>query len=210
MHATAPNVTVVDHPIVRVRLAALRDRETSGPEFRHTLRDLAVLVGVEAMRTLETRPTEIHTPLAPCRGDTFHRPIVLIPVLRAGLGMAEALLSLVPEAAVGHVGLARDEETFAPRSYYFKTPPLDDADVFLVDPMMATGQSSADAVDKVIAAGGRRIAVIALIGSQPGVETFARRHPNVPVFLAAIDPELNEKAYIVPGLGDAGDRYFGT
>ncbi len=210
METLPENVTVVDHPIVRVRLSALRSAESKAPEFRHTLRDLAVLVGLSAMRSLPTVDCEVQTPLAACRGDRFLRPIVLVPVLRAGLGMAEALLDLVPEASVGHVGLARDEVTFEPRSYYFKAPPLSDADVFLVDPMVATGQSAADAVDRVRKAGARRVSVIGLIGSGPGVANFARRHPDVPVFLAVVDPDLNDKAYIVPGLGDAGDRYFGT
>lgn len=210
METLPKNVTVVDHPIVRVRLSALRSIESKAPEFRHTLRDLAVLVGLSAMQSLPTSHREIQTPLASCRGDSFLRPIVLVPVLRAGLGMSEALMDLVPEASVGHVGLARDEVTFEPRSYYFKAPPLGDADVFLVDPMVATGHSAADAVERVRAAGARRVSVIALIGSVPGLVTFAQRHPDVPVFLAAVDPDLNEKAYIVPGLGDAGDRYFGT
>lgn len=206
----ASTCVVVDHPLVRTGITALRDKSTPLGEFRRSLRELALLVGAEAMRGLETVDHPIETPLAPCTGYALRRPVVIVPVLRAGLGMAEALLSLVPNASVGHVGLRRDEETFEPLSYYFKTPPLEEADVFLVDPMVATGQSAADAVDRVIASGARRIRIIALIGSEPGIAHFHSRHPEVPIFLATLDPALNERAYIVPGLGDAGDRYFGT
>lgn len=179
-------------------------------DFRRTLRELAVLVGIEAGRHLEIKEVSVQTPLAGCTGHSLTRPLVIIPILRAGLGMAEALLQVFPDARIGHVGLARDEATFEPRSYYFKTPPLEDADIFLVDPMLATGKSAADAVDKLKAEGARRLRLLALIGSTPGAAHFSSRHPDVPVFLAALDPSLNDKAYIVPGLGDAGDRYFGT
>lgn len=201
---------VVDHPLVRVSIATLRNRETALPGFRQALRELTVLVGCEAMRGLETMPTCIETPMSACEGHALARPVIIIPILRAGLGMAEALLSLVPGARMGHVGLARDEETFEPRSYYFKTPPMADADVFVVDPMLATGQSAADALDKLKACGARRIGLVALIGSTQGIAFLRGRHPDVPIFLGAIDADLNEKAYIIPGLGDAGDRYFGT
>ncbi len=196
--------------MVKVGVSRLRDRESSLGDFRRALRELAVIVGVEAARDLELREVPLQSPLSPCTGHELARPLVIIPILRAGLGMAEALLQVFPEARVGHVGLCRDEETFEPQSYYFKTPPLDESDIFLVDPMLATGQSAADAVDKLKAAGAKRLRMLALIGARPGVELFCSRHPDVPVFLAALDEELNDKAYIVPGLGDAGDRYFGT
>ena len=201
---------VVDHSLVKVSVSRLRSRETSLGDFRRALRELAVIVGVEASRDLELRKIHLQTPLAACSGHELARPLVIIPILRAGLGMAEALLQVFPEARVGHIGLCCDEDTFAPQSYYFKTPPLADSDIFLVDPMLATGQSAADAVDKLKAAGAGSLRLLALIGAQPGVERFTSRHPDVPVFLAALDTELNNKAYIVPGLGDAGDRYFGT
>ncbi|MEI6491889.1 MAG: uracil phosphoribosyltransferase [Verrucomicrobiota bacterium] len=201
---------VVEHSMVKVGVSRLRDRESSLGDFRRALRELAVIVGVEAARDLELREVPLQSPLSPCTGHELARPLVIIPILRAGLGMAEALLQVFPEARVGHVGLCRDEETFEPQSYYFKTPPLDESDIFLVDPMLATGQSAADAVDKLKAAGAKRLRMLALIGARPGVELFCSRHPDVPVFLAALDEELNDKAYIVPGLGDAGDRYFGT
>jgi len=202
--------TVVGHSLAKVGVSRLRDRETSLEDFRRTLRELAVIVGVEASRDLELKEIPLRTPLSPCTGHAFARPLVIIPILRAGLGMAEALLHVFPDARVGHVGLYRDEDTFEPQSYYFKTPPLEESDIFLVDPMLATGQSAADAVDKLKSSGAKRLRVLALIGARPGVELFTSRHPDVPVFLAALDQELNDKAYIVPGLGDAGDRYFGT
>lgn len=203
-------LAVVDHALVRVGMTALRNRETPLAEFRRVLRELSVIVGMEASRDLETRSVLIETPLASCDGAELVRPVVILPILRAGLGMAEALLTILPGAQVGHIGLSRDEVTFEPKSYYLKTPQLEDADVFLVDPMLATGHSGADAVDKIKACGARRLRMVALIGAVSGVELFQRRHPDVPVFLAALDPGLNERAYIVPGLGDAGDRYFGT
>lgn len=196
--------------MVRVGVSRLRNRETSLGDFRRALRELAVVVGVEASRDLKLKEVPLQSPLSSCTGHELARPLVIIPILRAGLGMAEALLQVFPEARVGHVGLYRDEETFEPQSYYFKTPPLEDSDIFLVDPMLATGQSAADAVDKLKAAGAKNLRMLALIGARPGVELFQSRHPDVPIFLAAIDAELNDKAYIVPGLGDAGDRYFGT
>jgi uracil phosphoribosyltransferase len=174
------------------------------------LRELAVIVGVEASRDLKLKEVPLQSPVSSCTGHELERPLVIIPILRAGLGMAEALLQVFPEARVGHIGLYRDEDTFEPQSYYFKTPPLEDSDIFLVDPMLATGQSAADAVGKLKAAGAKNLRMLALIGARPGVELFRERHPDVPVYLAALDAELNDKAYIVPGLGDAGDRYFGT
>jgi uracil phosphoribosyltransferase len=206
----APTCTVVDHPLVKVGVTILRDRETPVADFRRVLRELSVLVGIEASREIELTGCTIHTPLAPCGGFRLSRPVVLLPILRAGLGMAEALLAVFPSARVGHIGLYRDETTFEPHSYYFKTPSLADAEVFVVDPMLATGQSSADAIDKLKAAGATRLRMLCLIASKPGVAHFHARHPDVPVFTAALDESLNEKAYIVPGLGDAGDRYFGT
>lgn len=202
--------TLLDHAFVRVNVARLRDELTSLGDFRRVLADLTMVLGLEAARDLEVRETRVRTPLAECAGHEFARPLVIMPILRAGLGMAEVLVRIFPEARVGHIGLARDEVTFEPRSYYFKSPPLSGAEVFAVDPMLATGQSAADAVAKLKAQGGERIRLLSIIGAQAGLDHFQARHPDVPVFLAALDPRLNEKAYIVPGLGDAGDRYFGT
>ena len=201
---------VVEHSLAKTGVSRLRDRETSLVDFRRTLRELAVIVGIEASRDLELKEIPLRTPLSSCTGHKFTRPLVIIPILRAGLGMAEALLHVFPDARVGHVGLYRDEDTFEPQSYYFKTPPLGESDIFLVDPMLATGRSAADAVEKLKNAGATCLRVLALIGARPGVEHYCSRHPDVPVILAALDEELNDKAYIIPGLGDAGDRYFGT
>ncbi len=206
-----PGCTVVDHPLVKCRVDVLRDKATPKDLFRRTLRDLAGLIAFEATRELELADKTVETPLTSCAGHCLRREIIVAPILRAGLGMAEALLSVLPEASVGHVGMYRDEKTFEPQSYYFKIPPgLADADVFVVDPMVATGRSAADAVAALKAHGAKRLRLLALIGCVPGVEHFRSQHHDVPVILAALDPGLNERAYIVPGLGDAGDRYFGT
>jgi len=202
--------TVLEHALAKANMACLRDKSTTLPDFRRSLRTLSLLVGAEALRDLPMAETRVETPLANCGGHRFLRPVVIVPILRAGLGMSEALLDLLPEAGVGHVGLSRDEETFEPRSYYFKSPPLSEAEVLLVDPMLATGHSATDAVSKLKASGAKHIRLLGLIGAVPGVKLFLSRHPDVPVFLAALDESLNAKAYIVPGLGDAGDRYFGT
>jgi uracil phosphoribosyltransferase len=206
-----PGCQVVDHPLVRTKVAVLRARETPRESFRRTLRELTALVAFEATRDLAVREVEVETPLAVCPGHILASEIVVVPILRAGLGMAEALLDVLPQARVGHVGMYRDEKTFEPRSYYFKAPPdLDRAEVFLVDPMLATGQSASDAATELKRCGVKNLRLMALVGCRPGVELFRKNHPDVSIFLAALDPGLNERAYIVPGLGDAGDRYFGT
>jgi len=189
----------------------LRDRETGTKHFREALHEVAVLLAAEATRDLEVVPRHVVTPLAPCDGVRLARPIIIVPILRAGLGMAEAMLKVLPEARVGHIGMARDERTFEPRSYYFKSPAgLPDADVFLVDPMLATGHSAADATEALHQAGARRLTLVCILASRPGVAHFSTRHPGIPILAAELDDTLNEQAYIVPGLGDAGDRYFGT
>jgi uracil phosphoribosyltransferase len=179
-----PGCTVVDHPLVKTKVAVLRNKETSRELFRRTLHELTTFVA---------------------------KTVTIMPILRAGLGMAEAMLNVLPQARVGHVGMYRDEKTFEPKSYYYKAPPnLPDADIFLVDPMLATGQSASDAVTALKAGGAKRLTLLALVGCVTGAEHFRSKHPDVPIYLAALDEKLNEKAYIVPGLGDAGDRYFGT
>lgn len=204
-------VVVVDHPLLRVRLATLRSVETDTQLFRRTLAEVAALIAFEATRHLCTRPCEVQTPLALCPGERLAHPIVIVPILRAGLGMAEALLRVLPEARIGHVGLARDEKTFQPSHYYFKAPAgLEEAEIFLVDPMLATGNSARDAAAELKARGARKIRLLAVVGCPEGAQRFREAHPDVPVYLGVLDPGLNEKAYIVPGLGDAGDRYFGT
>ena len=206
-----PTIHVVSHPLVQTKVSILRDKATGTELFRRTLGELAILVAYEATRHLPLKEQTIETPLAECAGHQLASPVTLVPILRAGLGMAEAILRILPSANVGHVGMARNEQTFLPESYYFKAPPeLATSEVFLVDPMLATGNSSADAVDELKAKGATKLSLVALIGCRQGAELFYSRHPDVPVYIAALDPTLNEKAYIVPGLGDAGDRYFGT
>lgn len=206
-----PGVTVVDHPLVKARVAMLRDESTPTELFRRTLSQLAALVAFEATRRLALSDKSVTTPLAKCAGHALRDPVTIVPILRAGLGMAEALLAVLPEARVGHVGLARNEKTFLPEHYYFKAPAdLGSSSVFIVDPMLATGNSAGDAADELKRQGAKDLTLIALVGCVQGATHFRERHPDIPVFLAAMDPELNATAYIVPGLGDAGDRYFGT
>lgn len=202
---------IIDHPLVLSKVAVLRDRDTTCERFRRTVHELTALVAYEATRDLAVEEIEITTPLMPCRGHRLTKPVIIVPILRAGLGMAEALWSVLPDARVGHVGMDRDEKTFRPRSYYFKAPPdLENANIFLVDPMLATGNSASDAVTELKASGARHLRLMALVGCVEGVNRLRCNHPDVPIFLAALDERLNDKAYILPGLGDAGDRYFGT
>lgn len=206
-----PGCLVVDHPLVRTKMAVLRSKSTPCELFRRTLHELAALVAFEATRDLPLEEIVIESPLQSCAGHRLARPVTIVPILRAGLGMAQAMLDVLPQARVGHVGMYRDEKTFEPKSYYFKAPPdLAGTEVFLVDPMLATGNSASDAATELKACGARHLRLVALIGCVTGARLFRSKHPDVPVFLAAMDPALNEKAYIVPGLGDAGDRYFGT
>ncbi len=203
--------TVVDHPLVKAKVAVLRNKETSREVFRRTLKELTTFVVIEATKDLRVRETAIETPLERCTGHCLADKVTIVPILRAGLGMAEAMLDVLPQARVGHVGMYRDELTFEPKSYYYKTPPnLAESEIFLVDPMLATGHSASDAAGALKTGGARRIKLVALVGCLPGVAFFRSRHPDIEVFVAALDERLNDRAYIVPGLGDAGDRYFGT
>ena len=206
-----PRLVVIDHPLVQVKLGCLRDQTTATPDFRRTLREVAALLFFTATDDLSTVATTVQTPLAPCASRRLARPIVLAPILRAGLGLLEGLFELVPDAQVAHIGMYRDEQTFEPVSYYAKVPPaIGDAEVILLDPMLATGQSAAAAVSALKKAGARAVRFICLVSCPAGIEHFHRAHPDTPVFTAAIDERLDERAYIVPGLGDAGDRFFGT
>lgn len=211
MQPRLPGLTIVDHPLVKTKVTILRNKETPTELFRRTLHELTALLAFEATRDLEVTEIEIDTPLDRCQGHRLAKGLTVVPILRAGLGMAQAMLDVLPQARLGHVGIYRNEETFEPMSYYFKTPrDLADSDIFLVDPMLATGNSAADAATKLKAGGARRLRLIALLGCVTGALHFAARHPEVPVYLAALDEKLNERAYIVPGLGDAGDRYCET
>ncbi|MCX6982596.1 MAG: uracil phosphoribosyltransferase [Verrucomicrobiota bacterium] len=206
-----PNVTLIEHPLARVKLARLRDERTSPREFRRNAQELAVLLAFAATRDLETAAERIRTPLTETDGTKLVRPIVVVPILRAGLGMSEAILPFLGDAAVGHIGMRRDEATHLPTSYYFNAPAqLAEADVLVVDPMLATGHSSADAITKLKHEGAKRIRFICFLAAPEGIAHLCAQHPDVAIFTSAVDERLDERAYIFPGLGDAGDRYFGT
>jgi uracil phosphoribosyltransferase len=204
-------VTVIDHPLVQAKLTQLRDKRTESSEFRARLNELSTLMVFEATRNLPTRTVTVQTPLAPYAGHALARPVIVAPILRAGLGLVEGMLDLLPDVSVAHIGMFRNEITHRPQSYYFKAPAhLPEADVLLVDPMLATGWSATGAVEQLKKAGAKSVRFVCLVCCPAGLAQLRGAHPDVRIFTAAVDPELNERAYIVPGLGDAGDRYFGT
>ena len=204
-------MTVADHPVIHDRLSRLRHRDTGPEEFRRCLHQITALLVSEASRLLPVRETETPTPLVIARTKALARPVVVVPILRAGLGMVQGVLSLLPEAHIGHIGLARNEETKLPEKYYSKFPPnLEAADVLLLDPMLATGGSAAEAVTQLKAAGAQHIIFLCIIAAPEGWAHFHAAHPDVSVFTAALDDGLTPAAFITPGLGDAGDRYCGT
>jgi uracil phosphoribosyltransferase len=205
-------VTVVDHPLVQHKLSLMRDRETGTANFRRLLREIAMLLGYEVTRDLPLEKRHIETPLAGMEAPFIEgKKLVVVPILRAGLGLADGLLELMPQARVGHVGLYRDPETRAAVEYYCKLPEdIADRLVVVCDPMLATANSAIAAVDLLKRAGAPRIKVMCLLAAPEGVRAFTEVHPDVPLWTAAIDLHLDEHAYIVPGLGDAGDRLFGT
>jgi uracil phosphoribosyltransferase len=205
------NLRMVDHPLAAAQLSLLRARETSPNEFRQALRKLAMFLLIEAAQSWETRTEQMESPLQPFAGTKLAREVVLVPILRAGLGLQEGMALLLPEANTGHIGLYRDPATLRPVKYYGRLPErLHAAQVLVLDPMLATGHSAVEAVSIVKAAGATRVQLICVLGCPEGVAEVQRAHPEVPIVAAAIDPILNERGYIVPGLGDAGDRYFGT
>lgn len=204
-------VRVVDHPLVATGLSVLRSKTTTPDLFRRHVQEIAILLFAEASRAWATKAIEVETPLASCAGVILARPAVLVPILRAGLGMLDGILRVAPEASVGHIGLYRDAETLRPVSYYDRLPVnVAAANVLLLDPMLATGHSACEAASILKAQGARSIQFLCIVACPPGVQQFQSDHPDVPIVTAAIDPELNDHGYIVPGLGDAGDRYFGT
>jgi uracil phosphoribosyltransferase len=206
------NVTVVDHPLVQHKLALMRRRETTTAEFRTLLREISLLLAYEVTRDLPLTEVEIETPLAKMKGPKLEgKKMVLISILRAGNGLLEGMLDLVPSARVGHIGLYRDPETLVAVEYYFKVPEsLEERQVIVVDPMLATGNSAAAALSRIKAAGAQTIKYVCLLAAPEGVKAIREAHPDVPIFTAAIDEHLNDHGYIVPGLGDAGDRLYGT
>ena len=205
-------LTVIDHPLITHKLTLMREKDASTVKFRTLLREISMLLAYEVLRDLELEDVEIETPVAPMTAKMLAgKKLCFISVLRAGDGLLQGLLDLVPGARVGHLGMYRDHETLQPVAYYNKLPEaMEDRTAIVVDPMLATGGSGAAAVSEVKKAGARDIRFLALVAAPEGVETFRAEHPDVPVFTAALDSHLNEKGYIVPGLGDAGDRLFGT
>ena len=204
-------VTVVDHVLLRRLVSILRDRGTPHGVFRQTLDDAAMILAYEAMRQLRPDEYEVQTPLEPAQGVRLADEVVIVAILRAGLGLVDGFLRLVPDARVGHLGMYRDEEALRPVGYYENIPPgVENAEVFVVDPMLATGGSSTQAIARLKRAGARRVAFVCLVAAPEGVEALRTAHPDVPILTAALDRELDGNGYIRPGLGDAGDRIFGT
>jgi uracil phosphoribosyltransferase len=205
-------VYVFDHPLIQHKTAMIRKTETSVKDFRELVREIAMLMGYEATRDLPLQEVEIETPICAAKMNMLKgEDIAIVPILRAGLGLVDGLLALVPNAKVGHVGLYRDPETHKPVEYYCKLPQdLDKRKIFVVDPMLATGGSASAAIDFIKQKGGKNIVFLCLIAAPEGIEVLQKEHPDVDIYIAAKDEKLNEHAYIVPGLGDAGDRLYGT
>ena len=206
------NVTIMDHPLIQHKISRLRDKTTGTNEFRTLVSEIAMLMGFEALRDLPTELVEIETPI-----ETTKQPMIagkkmaIVPILRAGLGMVDGVLNLVPSAKIGHISLYRDPETHEPHEYYCKLPePIDQRTILVVDPMLATGGSGADAITMIKQHGGKNIKFMCIIAAPEGLERLHKEHPDVQIYVGALDRQLNENAYICPGLGDAGDRIFGT
>ena len=205
-------LTVVNHPLIEHKLTLMRDKDTSTAKFRALLREISFLLAYEVLRDLKLEEVQIETPVAPMTARKLAgKKMCFVSVLRAGDGLLQGLLDLIPGARVGHLGMYRDPETLQPVAYYNKLPvKMEDRVAIVVDPMLATGGSGAAAVSEVKKAGAKDVRFVALVAAPEGVEVFHQAHPDVPVYTAALDSHLNEKGYIVPGLGDAGDRLFGT
>ena len=205
------NVTVINHPLVQHNLSQLRDKRTQPQEFRRLLGEISALMIYEATRTFAVKKVTVQTPLAPCAGLQLEREVALVPVLRAGLGMLDAILELIPHARVGFIGLKREETTLRAMFYHKSLPKnLERFEVLLIDPMLATGGSTVAAIDLLKEQGAKHIRVVNLVAAPEGIRTVQKSHPRVPIFVGAVDKKLNERGYIIPGLGDAGDRLFGT
>ncbi len=205
-------ITVIDHPLIQHKLTLMRRKGTSTAKFRTLMREVALLLGYEVTRDLPLEEKVIETPLTEMRAPHLvGKKLVIVPILRAGIGLGDSLLQLMPSARVGHIGLYRDPETLEPVEYYLKVPEkMRDRDVIVVDPMLATGNSAAEAVERIKEFEPRSIKFLCLLAAPEGVDHFSSVHEDVPMFTAALDEKLNEKGYIIPGLGDAGDRLYGT
>ncbi len=207
-----PNLTILDHPLIQHKLAKLRDRETTTRDFKALVNEMAMLMAYEATKHLQLETIAVETPLERTVGRVVAgKKLALVPILRAGLGMVEGITQLIPNARVGHIGLYRNHDTLEPVDYYFKIPgEEEDRTFFVLDPMLATGGSAVQAVTALKKAGANRIRFLCVVASPEGVQRMLDAHPDVPIYAAALDRELNDQGYILPGLGDAGDRLFGT
>ncbi len=206
------NLTVMDHPLISHKLGLLRHVDTDGKAFRELVSEIAMLICYEATRDMTTTPVDVPTPLmtAKCNMITSEKPVI-VPILRAGLGMVDGMLKILPSSKIGHIGMCRNHETLEPEEYYCNLPAdIGERTVFVLDPMLATGGSLAAAVSLLKEKGAKKIKVLSIVGAPVGVQRVLDTHPDVPVFLGVMDEKLNEKGYILPGLGDAGDRLFGT
>ena len=205
-------VHVLDHPLITDKLSRMRRKETSSMDFRHQLTEISILMGYEVFRDLETKMVEVETPICTANFPMLEdAPITIVPILRAGLGLVDGLQSLLPTARVGHIGMYRDEETKQPVEYYYKMPVgIEKGKVIVVDPMLATGGSAVDAISALKSRGCSDIRLMNLVAAPQGVAAVQTAHPDVDIYVAAVDEGLNEDAYIVPGLGDAGNRMYGT
>ncbi|MDP6987111.1 MAG: uracil phosphoribosyltransferase [Phycisphaerales bacterium] len=210
-HPEHPNLQVLEHPLIQDKLARIRDRDTGAGHFRSLVSEVAGLMVFQASRDLPTRGVDVETPLETVQAFRLAAPVTIVPILRAGIGLADGVMSLMPEARVGHIGLYRDEESLEPVSYYCKLPDdVAEGPVFLVDPMLATGGSAAAAVKVLRDHGCEDVRLICLVAAPEGVRALSEADPEVPIITAALDRQLSDIGYILPGLGDAGDRMFGT
>ena len=204
-------IHIMNHPLIAHKISMLRDKDTNVKDFRQLVYEIALLMGYEATKDLPLEEYDVETPLAVAKGKAIAQKVAIVPILRAGLGMVDGVLDLIPSAKVGHIGLYRDHETLKPVEYYCKLPPdIEQRKVIVVDPMLATGGSSSAALDFIKQRGAKDIKLMCIIGSPEGVKVMEENHPDVEVYIGALDEKLNEKGYILPGLGDAGDRLYGT
>ena len=210
--ANEKNITIFSHPLIQHKISLLRDKNTGTNEFRKMVGEIAMLEGFEAMSDLPLKDVEIETPIEKCMTPMLAgRKLAIVPILRAGLGMVDGILNLVPTAKVGHIGMYRNEETHEPVEYYCKLPsPIEERTIIVTDPMLATGGSAIDAIAQIKAHGGKNIKFMAIIAAPEGLKKLSEAHPDVQIYVGHLDRELNKNAYICPGLGDAGDRIFGT
>lgn len=206
------NVTIFEHPLIQHKISILRDKRTGTNEFRQLVDEIAMLEGFVALSDLPVEDVEVETPIETCMTPMIAgRKLAVVPILRAGLGMVSGILALVPSAKVGHIGMYRDEETHEPQEYYCKLPdPIAERAIVVCDPMLATGGSAIDAINQIKKHGGKNIKFMCIIAAPEGLERLHREHPDIQIYVGSLDRQLNENAYICPGLGDAGDRIFGT